>query len=772
MVSVRHIMASAMPMNPMEALRGIQPIDHAEAARTVAQLYGMCGRVDRLASERDQTLRFTADAGGHWILKIYQPAENEAVVAFQLAALRHLEQHAPSLPVPRVISTLGASSYALHRFCDGTLRIVSMLSFLEGEPLDHSRGTPRQAERLGEVLANLGRALLGFEAPEPAHDQLWDLSHAAAALPLAAQLTASSRALVERVLTSFESDIQPRLERLPSQVIHHDFNPDNLLTARGDPDRIAGVIDFGDLMRAPRVNDLAVALAYRVVNGGGVVTNPAFLRGYERLWPLSSDERALLPELVRTRLAMTVAISEWRARRHPENAGYLLRFRGPALNCLEQWRDSSGVDLSRRMGLERPLLERPLLERRARLLGPAYRLFYDEPLHLTRGEGVWLYDAEGNRYLDAYNNVAAVGHTHPRVVDAISRQTAVLNTHTRYLHTQILDYAEALLGSFPAPLSQVMFTCTGSEANDLAVRIAHAVTGGTGIIVTEHAYHGVTSAVSAFSPSLGSRMPAAPHVRTVPAPDACRGSAAEVGEQLERAVQLAVADLARHGIRPAMFIVDTIFSSDGIFPEPAGFLCRAAAAIRQAGGLFVADEVQPGFGRTGGHLWGFDRHGVVPDLVTLGKPMGNGYPLAGLVASADVLDEFSRQARYFNTFAGNPVAAAAGLAVLEVIRDERLLDNAHTVGAYMLNGLTRLAERQPLIGDVRGAGLFIGVELVNHDAENAATRVINALRARGVLIGAAGRHANVLKIRPPLVFTREHADVLLTTLNEVLEGLE
>jgi 4-aminobutyrate aminotransferase-like enzyme/Ser/Thr protein kinase RdoA (MazF antagonist) len=767
MVSVRHIMASGMPMNPMGARRGTLPIDHAEAARTVAQLYGMCGRVDRLASERDQTLRFTAAAGGYWILKIYQPAENEAVIAFQLGALRHLEQHAPALPVPRVISTLGASSYALHRFSDGTTRIVSMLSFLEGEPLDHSRGTPSQAERLGEVLANLGRALQGFEAREPAHDQLWDLSHAAAALPLAAQLTGPSRALVESVLTRFESDIQPKLERLPSQVIHHDFNPDNLLTARGDPDSIAGVIDFGDLMRAPRVNDLAVALAYRVVNGGGVATNPAFLRGYERLWPLSSDERALLPELVRARLAMTVAISEWRARRHPENAGYLRRFRGPALDCLEQWRDSSGVDLSRRMGLERPLLER-----RARLLGPAYRLFYDEPLHLTRGEGVWLYDAEGNRYLDAYNNVAAVGHTHPRVVDAISRQTAVLNTHTRYLHTRILDYAEALLGSFPAPLSQVMFTCTGSEANDLAVRIAHAVTGGTGIIVTEHAYHGVTSAVSAFSPSLGSAMPAAPHVRTVPAPDARRGSAAEVGEQLGRAVRLAVADLARHGVRPAMFIVDTIFSSDGIFPEPAGFLRPAVAAIRQAGGLFVADEVQPGFGRTGEHLWGFDRHGVVPDLVTLGKPMGNGYPLAGLVASADVLDEFSRLARYFNTFGGNPVAAAAGLAVLEVIRDERLLDNARTVGAYMRDGLTRLAERQPLIGDVRGAGLFIGVELVNDDAENAAARVINALRARGVLIGGAGRHANVLKIRPPLVFTREHADVLLTTLDDVLEGLE
>jgi 4-aminobutyrate aminotransferase-like enzyme/Ser/Thr protein kinase RdoA (MazF antagonist) len=726
--------------------------------------------VERLASERDQTLLFTSDAGTRSILKIYHPSENEAVIAFQLGALSHLEEHAPALPVPRVIRTRHALPHALHRFSDDTLRIVSMLSFLDGDRLAESRSTQLQAERLGGLLADLGRALQGFEAPAPDHDPLWNLSNAAARLPLAAQLSGPARSLVETVLRRFEDEIRPRLERLPSQVIHHDFNPHNLLTVPGEPDRIAGVIDFGDLARAPRVNDLAVALAYRVVNSGGVATNPAFLRGYERLWPLDREELALLADLVLTRLAMTVAISEWRARHHPGNAGYLLRFHAPALGCLEQWQGCQASELCRRMGLERSLAQR-----RARCLGPAYRLFYDEPLHLTHGQGAWLYDAAGNRYLDAYNNVAAVGHTHPRVVDAISRQTAVLNTHTRYLHTQIVDYAEALLASFPAPLSQVMFTCTGSEANDLAVRIAHAVTGGTGIIVTEHAYHGVTSAVSAFSPSLGAKIPAAPHVRTVPAPDAYRGSSAEVGAQLERAVRLAIADLADHGIRPAMFIVDTIFSSDGIFSEPAGFLGPAVAAIRQAGGLFVADEVQAGFGRTGEHLWGFERHGVVPDLVSLGKPMGNGYPLAGLVATAAALERFSREARYFNTFGGNPVAAAAGSAVLDVIRDEQLVANARDVGAYLRAGLESLAERHPLIGDVRGAGLFIGVELVEDDAKVPATaqasRVINALRARGVLIGAAGRHANVLKIRPPLVFTGEHADLLMTTLRHILEEL-
>jgi Ser/Thr protein kinase RdoA (MazF antagonist) len=584
----------------------MQPIEPDEAALGVAELYGMRGRLDRLASERDQTLLFAHDAGLRCILKIYHPGESEAVIAFQLDALRYLEAHAPDLPVPRVILPSGAprhpvgaspdrrgtSSYALHRFSDGTTRIVSMLSFLDGERLDQSPSTPLQAQRLGAVLANLGWALREFEAPAPTQDPLWNLSNAAAALPLAREMTGPSRNVVESVLRRFEREILPRLERLPSQVIHHDFNPHNVLTVRGDPDRIAAVIDFGDLTRAPRVNDLAVALAYRVVNDAGVATNDALLHGYESRWPLSTEEHALLADLVRTRLAMTVAISEWRARRHPDNAGYLLRFHAPALAALERWHGCSDMTLSRRMGLERSLLER-----RARVLGPAYRLFYDEPLHLTRGQGVWLYDADGRPYLDAYNNVAVVGHSHPRVVDAISQQTAMLNTHTRYLHTQIVDYAETLLERFPAPLSQVMFTCTGSEANDLAVRIAHAVTGGTGIIVTEHAYHGVTAAVSAFSPSLGAKAPTAPHVRTVPAPDSFRGSPSDVGAQLERALRLAVADLGHHGIRPAMFIVDTIFSSDGIFAEPAGFLRPAVDMIREAGGLFVADEVQAGFGR-------------------------------------------------------------------------------------------------------------------------------------------------------------------------------
>ncbi|HUH48816.1 MAG TPA: aspartate aminotransferase family protein [Mycoplana sp.] len=420
--------------------------------------------------------------------------------------------------------------------------------------------------------------------------------------------------------------------------------------------------------------------------------------------------------------------------------------------------------------------EKALIARREKVLGPAYRLFYEKPLHLVRGEGVFLYDAAGEKYLDAYNNVASVGHCHPRVVEAITKQTAVLNTHTRYLHEGIIDYAETLTATLPDALSQAMFTCTGSEANDLAVRIARYVTGGTGIIATELAYHGLTSAVAEFSPSLGESVTLGPHVRTVPAPDSYRSSPDVVMEKFGRDVRAAIADLKRHGIKPAMLITDTIFSSDGIFAGPKGFLKSAVDAIHEAGGLFVADEVQPGFGRTGEAMWGFERHGVAPDMVTIGKPMGNGYPMAGIVLRPEVIAEFGPQARYFNTFGGNPVAAAAGKAVLDTVRIEGLQQNALDVGRYLMDGLKSLSGTSPAIGDVRGSGLFIGVEIVADPAEKRpdaalTTRIVNGLRERRVLISASGPNANVLKIRPPLVFSRENADMLVEAIGTVLKTL-
>lgn len=397
----------------------------------------------------------------------------------------------------------------------------------------------------------------------------------------------------------------------------------------------------------------------------------------------------------------------------------------------------------------------PLIAARDRVLGPAYRLFYDNPVHLVRGQGTRLYDADGNCYLDAYNNVASVGHCHPHVIDAVTRQLGTLNTHTRYLHEGIVDYSQRLLTTFPGAGSdgtyQVMYACTGSEVNDLALRVAAAYTGARGVIVTTEAYHGNTEAVTAVSPSLGGIASLGAHVRAV---DPHLDGVAE-----------AIADLKASGYGVSALIVDTIFSSDGIYPDPT-VLGPAVELVHAAGGVLIADEVQPGFGRTGAGMWGFDRHDVVPDLVTMGKPMANGMPVAAMAARGEVLAPFAESVPYFNTFGGNPVSMAAASAVLDIIEDEKLIANAATVGETLYSAVAELAD--PRITEVRGAGLYVGVELVDRET---ARRVVNGMRDRRVLISVCGAGGNVLKIRPPMVFSPADVDWLVAELEQVLASL-
>jgi len=424
----------------------------------------------------------------------------------------------------------------------------------------------------------------------------------------------------------------------------------------------------------------------------------------------------------------------------------------------------NGFDMSSVDALDPEL--RQIVKRRASLLGPAYKLFYANPVRIVRGEGVHLYDADGQAYLDAYNNVPSVGHCHPRVVEAIARQAATLNTHTRYASELILDYAERLLGTYPAEIGHVMFTCTGSEAVDLALRIARFYTGGEGVVITANAYHGVTAAAAEISPSLGPAVPLGRSVWTVAPPT--DGTFADQ-------VRAAIADMNRHGVRLAAFVADSLFSSDGIRPDPAGFLQPVAEAVREAGGLYIADEVQPGFGRTGAAMWGFQRHGIVPDLAVMGKPMGNGMPIAGVAARPEILEEFGNKIRYFNTFGGNSVCIAAAAAVLDVIETEGLRQNALTVGAYLRDTLEAIAKDEPRISAVRACGLYAAVDFTDPATGDpdgdAAIRVVNGLRDRRVLISATGPDGSSLKIRPPLPFARPHVDRLAEALTDTLRTL-
>nr|MDL2428474.1 aspartate aminotransferase family protein [Pseudomonas sp. BJa5] len=382
-----------------------------------------------------------------------------------------------------------------------------------------------------------------------------------------------------------------------------------------------------------------------------------------------------------------------------------------------------------------------------------------------------MFDDAGRAYIDLYNNVPSVGHCHPDVVEAMYRQARELNTHTRYLHDSVLNYAERLLKTMPEELGHAMFTSSGSEANELALRIARDYTGGTGVIVTKYAYHGSTITLDGLSPSMGDRTAITPDARFVDAPRFNPEAPEKTGQLFAAQVREAFQDMRRNGIKPAALLVDTLFTSDGVFADPAGFLAEAAEVTREAGALFIADEVQAGFGRTGSHMWGFQRHGLVPDMVTLGKPMGNGYPMAGVAVKPHVVDRFGREASYFNTFAGNPVFSEVGLAVLDVIEEEHLMENAAEVGAVLIDGLRSLATQSPAIADVRGAGLYLGVETVDENGRpdgERARRLVNFLREEGALVGLAGAASNVLKIRPPLCLRADQAKSFIEMLRRSL----
>lgn len=418
---------------------------------------------------------------------------------------------------------------------------------------------------------------------------------------------------------------------------------------------------------------------------------------------------------------------------------------------------------------------RSLIDRRA-VLGDAYRLFYRTPVHLVRGQGQYLWDADGTQYLDVYNNVASLGHCHPAVVAAVHDQMQTLNTHTRYLHERILDYSDAILATMPEQIDRVMYMCTGSEANDLAIRIARAHTGGTGLIVTREAYHGTSALTSGASPALGGAQPVDATTWLVPAPDAYRVDDPDTGAWFAARIQACIDDMASKGVKFAGFLADSIFSSDGVLPGKPGFLQAALQTVHSNGGVFIADEVQPGFARTGETFWGFGRHGLVPDIVTTGKPMGNGMPVSGLMAKASVLASFSESTPYFNTFGGNPVSIAAAQAVLNVIHDENLLEHSRNVGQRLLSELRTLQNRHPCIGDVRGAGLFIGLELVTNrqtkePARALALDLIEALRNAHVLTSVAGPYGNILKLRPPLAFQNHDIDWLVGALDQCLSHL-
>jgi 4-aminobutyrate aminotransferase-like enzyme/Ser/Thr protein kinase RdoA (MazF antagonist) len=717
-----------------------------DAARIAAEVFGMHGTASTLGSERDQAFLLEDGAGGG-VLKISNGSEDEAVLDLEEAAIAHIAAVDPGLPVARPLAPRAT-------FDGHQVRLFERRHGHEGGPeLDDTA-----VREIAVIHARLCLALRSFFHPAAGRELLWDVRAAPRLRSLLDEIDdPGRRSLVARALDRFTERVVPEWGRLRAQVVHGDFTLDNVLL--DERDRVAGIVDFGDCCHTALAADVAVAL---VSHMRGRPLDDAFrvariaLDGFASQLPLEELEHELLGDLVAARLAALVSISAWRSRRFPENAAYIEAWDAASWPLLELLDGLPSEEVARELGARRAPSRSPeLAARRNEVLGALLTpLTYTRPVHAVRAEGVWIHEPDGRRVLDAYNNVPVVGHCHPRVTEAVVRQTRLGAVNARYLADPHVELAERLLATFPpaARLDTVLLVNSGSEANDLAWRLAVGVTGCSGAIVTENAYHGVTTATTALSPEDWPPHGGTGRVARIVPP----GSGANLSASLEAALEELDGDLA------ATFL-DGSLMSDGIYTPSTAELSLLVERTQAAGGLYVADEVQAGHGRLGPGLWSFERHGIAPDVVTLGKPMGNGYPVAAVVTRRDVAERFEYAGRTFSTFGGNPVAASAALAVLDVLEDERLPERAAGVGERLRTALDGLGK--PDVVEVRGSGLLAGVQLSSADL---AGHVVDGLRERGVLVGLTGKNDDVLKIRPPLVFADEHAELLVTAFAGLL----
>ena len=763
----------------MSLLQQAPRFSAGQAVRFARDLYGLEVSAAPLPSERDQNFLLTAASGARFVLKIANATEAPANLEAQNAAMALVA--ARTGRAPRVIPAL--TGEAIVRTAEPP-HFVRLVTYLPGGPLAECRQrTPTLLEDLGRCVGEVDAALADFDHPAIHRDFHWDLANAspviAEYLPLVRDegLRATVREVSARALRAVEA----RRGWLRRSAIHNDANDWNVLVADG---RVAGLIDFGDMVASWTVADLAVAIAYAVLDAPEpLATAASVARGYHRAHPLRDEEIGVLFPLVCLRLCMSACIAAWQQQQRPDD-DYLavsqapIRRTLPALGATDAARAENV--LRDACGLERRMTSSEIAAARARLTGRNLSVGYREPLHLVRGWMQYLFDAGGRRYIDGYNNVPHVGHCHPRVVDAAERQMRTLNTNTRYLHESLERFAERLTSTLPPQLSVCYFVNSGSEANELALRMARAHTRRRHVIVLDAAYHGNTTTLIDISPYKfngpgGSGKPDWVHV--APIPDVYRGPHKaddhRAGEKYAVPVAAIVDRLHAQGTGVAAYIAESCPSVAGQIMLPSGYLDAVYRYVREAGGVCIADEVQTAYGRIGTHFYGFEQQDVVPDIVVLGKPIGNGHPVGAVVTRPEIAASFANGMEFFSTFGGNTVSCVVGAAVLDVLREEQLQAHAERVGARLLAKLRPLVGAHPLVGDVRGAGLFIGVELVRHHetlepAAREASEVVNRLRENGVLIGTDGPFHNVLKIRPPMPFSDADAGELVSALESAL----
>ncbi|WP_339671940.1 aminotransferase class III-fold pyridoxal phosphate-dependent enzyme [Dasania marina] len=772
--------------------RNVPAFSLEDIKRIALQHFKVQGEFKRLPSERDQSYRLTADNGTQYIFKVSNAQDAPADIDFQTQALLHIAQQNDALPVPRILPTVNAEPCAIVAGQGDDQHVVRLLSFLPGIMIGERAelNTTVLRRNVGATVARLGHALRGFFHPNARNSHPWDMMNFMVYREHTHHITNPEiRSLVEAVFDRANS-LMPKLTALRHQVVHQDAHSGNLLINPEQPDHVAGIIDFGDMLYGPLMMELVVAcdlMMHRVADPVGDMCD--IVAGFDSEFELEEQELDLLYDMIMVRNAITLAVSAWRAAMSPDEPPYVddidlyetlitrlhtigraeitARFRKAC--CFPVYSPAIGEYQE-----PNPQAETQLKTKRKELLGDPWH-FYQQPLHFERARGPWLYEVNGKAYLDLYNNVPQVGHCHPHVARAIGRQAKVLNTNTRYMYQSVLDYAERLVALTPDHIDACIFVNSGSEANDLAVQISRVITGERGAIIVEDAYHGVTDATMDLSPCEGRRPD---YVAYLGVPCPYRGPHAgkpDMAELYAQDADKAIAQLDQRGFKPSYFMVDTAYCSSGVVDVPEGYLAKVEAKVRAAGGLIIADEVQAGFGRLG-QMWGHEAHGMKADMITMGKPVGNGHPLGVLMLNKKVLAQFMQTTELFSTFGGNAVSCAAGMAVLDVIENENLIANANSTGDYLRAQLRKLAETQPLIGDVRGRGMLASVEFVTDRISKAPAteqtgQLLELMREQQVLIGSSGPLKNSLKLRPSLVFQPEHVDIFIAALDNCLSQL-
>jgi len=752
--------------------------------QTLESLYGLRNPdLQELEGYASLNIRVQTRDGRTFVWK--QNPDSPLERAFLEAENQVLSRLADKLPYdfPQPRADLEGNLLSVTGNPDGRRTLHRLLNFVEGAFFDRVEHTPELFASLGTFLARLDRALLDYRHPGiEARRHQWDLQHLALPLQHMGFIEdPRQRKLVDYFYMQFKEVVEPLQNTLRRSVIHGDANEQNLLTRDG---RVSGIIDFGDMSYTPLVNEVAIALTYAMLGK----EDPLFWAGhvlgaYTDEFPLESLEVDLLYYLVAGRLCASVCNSAHAKTLKPDS-DYITISEKPAWEMLERWLGLNPRAVTsafrKAAGLEKapgPNLSDEL-DRRYTYFSKALSVSYAEPLKMEKAAFQYMYASSGETYLDLYNNIPHVGHCHPQVVKAGQRHMARLNTNTRYLYDELHEFSERLLANFPEPLNKVFYVNSGSAAADLAVRLARTHTGRRQTMVLEHGHHGNTVTgieISSYKFEHAGGPGRPEHILKAPIPDAYRGP--HQGSDAGSKYAAEAADLLAAGDwHPAAFFSEPIIGCGGQVPLPDGYLAALYPVLRERGIVCVSDEVQTGFGRLGRWFWGFEMQAVVPDIVLLGKPMGNGHPMAAVITTDAIARSFENGLEFFSSFGGNTVACAVGLAVLDVIEAEGLQQNARKTGDYLKSSLRKLQGRYPVIGDVRGEGLFLGIEFVK-DPETCephtelAGAVKNQLKDKRILVGTDGPHDNVIKIKPPLCFNKSDADVFLQAIESILAEL-